>query len=151
VIFTSNLGVREAINTTDDVEEQRSIILTVVKERLRPEFYNRISQVVLFNALTHTQLERIVTMQLSQVAQKLADERSITMVMTPAAANYLADRSYDPTYGARPVGRTLQQLVLSPLAAALLGGDVRPGGTLCVDFTAGELTISAEASTAAIG
>jgi ATP-dependent Clp protease ATP-binding subunit ClpB len=135
IIFTSNLGVREAMDATDDPEKRKEIIHAVVKESLRPELYNRISQVLTFNSLTDKELERIVNMQLSALRKKLAEEREIALEVSPEAVAYLAKESYDPAYGARPVGRTMQQLVLSPLATAILGGDVLPKQTLRIDYS----------------
>jgi ATP-dependent Clp protease ATP-binding subunit ClpB len=116
--------VREATDATDDPEKRKEIIHEVVKATLRPELYNRISQVITFNALTDKELERIVATQIEALRKKLAEEREITLEITPEALAYLAKQSYDPAYGARPVGRTMQQLVLSPLATAILAGDV---------------------------
>ena len=135
ILFTSNLGVREAIETTDDSEKRKEIILEVVKASLRPELYNRISQVIAFNSLTESELERIVGVQLKALTHKLAEDRDITLEVTPEALAYLAAQSYDPAYGARPVGRTMQQLVLSPVATAVLAGDVGPNQTLTVDHS----------------
>jgi ATP-dependent Clp protease ATP-binding subunit ClpB len=130
VLFTSNLGVREAMETTEDLEKRREIILEVVKASLRPELYNRISQVIAFNSLGETELQRIVNVQLDGLRKKLAEDRDIRLEVTPEALAYLAKNSYDPAYGARPVGRSIQQLVLSPLATAVLAGDVSAGQTL---------------------
>lgn len=138
ILFTSNLGVREAIEATDDLEKRKEIILEVVKASLRPELYNRISQVVTFNSLTDKELERIVGTQIKALRKKLAEDREITLEITPGALAYLAKESYDPAYGARPVGRTMQQLVLSPLATAILAGDVTPKQTLLIDYIEGE-------------
>ncbi|HLH04812.1 MAG TPA: AAA family ATPase [Bryobacteraceae bacterium] len=130
ILFTSNLGVREAMAMTEDPEKRREIILTVVKETLRPELYNRISQVIAFNSLTDTDLERIVRVQLDALGKKLLEDRDITLEATPEAVTYLGKMSWDPAYGARPVGRTMQQLVLSPAATAVLSGEVSAGDTL---------------------
>ncbi len=138
ILFTSNLGVREAIEATDDLEKRKEIILEVVKASLRPELYNRISQVVTFNSLTDKELERIVGTQIKMLQKKLAEDREITLEISPTALSYLAKESYDPAYGARPVGRTMQQLVLSPLATAILAGDVSPKQTLLIDYIEGE-------------
>jgi ATP-dependent Clp protease ATP-binding subunit ClpB len=150
VIFTSNLGAREAVEIAENAEQRREMILDVVKDRLRPEFFNRISQVVVFDALSLEHVGRIVTMQLGVVARHLAEDRAVGLTVTPEAVAYLAARSYDPAYGARPVGRALQNMVLSPLAAALLSGDIRPNDTVTIDFAEDELRISTESSTAAV-
>ena len=138
ILFTSNLGVREALEATDDLDKRKEIIHEVVKASLTAELYNRISQVVTFNSLTDKELERIVSTQINALRKKLAEDREITLEITPKALAYLAKESYDPAYGARPVGRTMQQLVLSPLATAILAGDVTPKQTLLIDYIEGE-------------
>jgi ATP-dependent Clp protease ATP-binding subunit ClpB len=138
VLFTSNLGVREAMDATEDLDKRKGIIVEVVKASLRPEFYNRISQVITFNSLTQSELERIVNAQIAQLRAKLADEREISLELTQEALGYLARESYDPAYGARPVGRTLQQLVLAPLATALLAGEVAAGQAVQIGYVEGE-------------
>jgi ATP-dependent Clp protease ATP-binding subunit ClpB len=150
ILFTSNLGVREAMESTDDPEKRKEIIHEVVKASLRPELYNRISQVITFNALTDNELERIVNTQIEALRKKLAEEREIKLEITPQALAYLAKQSYDPAYGARPVGRTMQQLVLSPLATAILAGDVGPKQTLLIEYADPEgLNFSVQESVAA--
>jgi len=135
ILFTSNLGVREATESTDDPEKQKEIIHEVVKASLRPELYNRISQVITFNALTAKELERIVNTQIEALRKKLAEEREIGLEVTPEALAFLAKESYDPAYGARPVGRTMQQLVLSPLATAILAGEAAAGQVLQIEYS----------------
>jgi ATP-dependent Clp protease ATP-binding subunit ClpB len=120
VIFTSNLGVREANNMTDDPEKRGEIILEVVKATLRPELFNRLDEVVCFNSLSQEILEKIVTRNLTELGTKLVDERNICFEVEPAATAFLARESYDPSYGARPVERTLQRLVLSPISKMLI-------------------------------
>jgi ATP-dependent Clp protease ATP-binding subunit ClpB len=150
VLFTSNLGVREAIETTEDLDKRKEIIVEVVKATLRPELYNRISQVIAFNSLTEAELERIVNAQIVKLREKLGEERNVQLEVTPEALNYLAKQSYDPAYGARPVGRTMQQLVLSPLATALLAGEVAAGQTLQIGYVEAEgLTFTTQESAAA--
>ena len=145
VIFTSNLGIREAMEVTDDLEERKKIILDVVKKSLRPELYNRIGQVVQFNSLTERELESIVSKSINALTRKLADDREIGLVVTPEALTYLAQQSYDPAYGARPVQRTLQQIVLSPLASIILAGEVVAGQTMQIAYDPGEeVTVPAE-------
>lgn len=150
VLFTSNLGVREAMDRTEDPEMQKEIIMEVVKASLRPEFFNRLSQMVTFNSLTEVELERIVNTHLDKLRRKLADDRQIALSVTPEAVRYLAKLSYDPAYGARPVGRTMQQVVLSPVATAILSGDVAAGQTLQISYREeGGLEIGVDDSMAA--
>jgi ATP-dependent Clp protease ATP-binding subunit ClpB len=140
VIFTSNLGVREAMHAATDVDDARRIILEVVRVSLRPELYNRIGQIVAFNPITVRELERIVSTHLSALAKKLEEDRQIQLEIAPEALSLLAKRSWDPEYGARPAQRVLQRMVLSPLATAILAQDVLPGQRLTIGCEAGELT-----------
>ncbi len=135
ILFTSNIGAREAMGATEDPEARRTIILEVVRATLRPELYNRISQVVPFDALTSAELERIVGHSLERLRKRLAEEREIEMRVHEDALKYLAVLSYDPEYGARPVGRTMQQVVLSPLATALIAGEIERGQQLHIHYT----------------
>jgi ATP-dependent Clp protease ATP-binding subunit ClpB len=136
ILFTSNLGVREAMAETEDPEARKAVIFEVVKNSLRPELYNRLSQIVAFDALRQVELERIVEQHLRRLRDKLAEEREIEMEASEAAIGKLAEVSYDPAYGARPVGRTIQQMVLSPLALALLDGEIQRGDKLIINFSA---------------
>jgi ATP-dependent Clp protease ATP-binding subunit ClpB len=135
ILFTSNIGAREAMAATEAPEGRRTIILEVVRATLRPELYNRISQVVPFDALTSIELERIVEHSLERLRKRLAEEREIEMCVHDAALRHLAALSYDPEYGARPVGRTMQQVVLSPLATALIAGAIERGQKLHIHYT----------------
>lgn len=135
IIFTSNLGVREAMAATDDMEERKAIILETVKASLRPELYNRISQILAFNPLTLDHLARIVSEHLNRLQTKLAEEREIELSATESAVRFLAANAHDPAYGARPVGRTIQQLVLSPLATALLSGEIQQGQKIIINYS----------------
>lgn len=132
VLFTSNLGVRESAGAASD-EERREIILEVVRASLRPELYNRIGQVIAFNPLSKDELQRIVGVQLGALTRKLEEDREIHLTASPDALSFLAERSYDPEYGARPAGRVMQQLVLAPLANALLTEDIVPGQSVLLD------------------
>jgi ATP-dependent Clp protease ATP-binding subunit ClpB len=136
LLFTSNLGVREAMDATDDLDQRKDIILEVVKARLRPELYNRIGQILVFNSLTSAELERVVKLQIDALRRKLSDEREIELTVSDEAVVYLAKESYDPAYGARPVHRTLQRLVLAPLATTILAGEVLPGQSLRITYLA---------------
>jgi len=150
LLFTSNLGVREAMDTTDDLEQRKGIILEVVKASLRPELYNRIGQVIAFNSLTDAELQRIVMSQIDLLRKKLRDDREIEITISKEALAYLAKESYDPAYGARPVHRTLQQIVLAPLATAILAGDVIAGQTLAIGYLENEgLSFTVEGADAA--
>jgi ATP-dependent Clp protease ATP-binding subunit ClpB len=138
------------MDATEDLDKRKEIILEVVKGTLRPEFFNRLSYVLAFNSLTATELERIVNTHLDKLRKKLAEDREIGLVVSPEAVAYLAKESYDPAYGARPVGRTMQRLVLSPLATVILSGEVAAGQTLHIGYEeASGLNIGVEDSRAA--
>jgi len=109
-----------------------------LQERFRPEFLNRIDEIVVFEQLTKEQLAEIVELQLARLRARLA-ERRIDVELTPAAKELLAEAGWDPTYGARPLKRALQRLVENPLAAALLEGGFGEGDTILVDVRDGEL------------
>lgn len=149
LLFTSNLGVREAIETTDDSEERKGIILEVVKASLRPELYNRIGQVIAFNSLGRTELERIVATHFDAIRRKLAEDRNIQLTISSEALAYLARESYDPAYGARPVQRAMQQFILAPLATAILAGEVMPNQQLHIGCGEDGLTFHVEDAAAA--
>ena len=147
VLFTSNLGVREAMDMSEEPEKRKEIILEVVKANLRPELYNRISQVITFNALLEAELERIVQTHIDRLRKKMAEDREIALTVSPEALHHLCEQSYDPAYGARPVGRTMQQLVISPIATAVLAGDVAAGQELRIGYSETEgLIFSVEGS-----
>jgi ATP-dependent Clp protease ATP-binding subunit ClpB len=134
---------------TEDPQERTQIIMEVVKASLRPELYNRISQVIPFNALSDVELKKIVDVQLAGLRRRLADDRDIQLEVSPEALAYLAQQSYDPAYGARPVGRTMQQLVLSPVATAVITGEVTAGQTLHIGCSEEALVFSVPEGAAA--
>ncbi|WP_446743859.1 ATP-dependent Clp protease ATP-binding subunit [Silvibacterium acidisoli] len=134
VLFTSNLGAREAMRT-EDGEARREVILQVVRAALRPEFYNRISQIVTFDALSEAELDRIVARNFAQLGDRLREEYGIELSVTEAARRYVAAIGYEPEYGARAVERTMQQHVHSPLASALIAGSLEPRSALLIDAT----------------
>ena len=116
VLFTSNLGVREAMAAGDDPAVRETIILDVVRRSLRPELYNRIGQIIPFHPLGMPELQRIVATHLRALTRKLEEDRDVSLSASQPAIDRLARLSYDPEYGARPAGRVLQREVLSPIA-----------------------------------
>jgi ATP-dependent Clp protease ATP-binding subunit ClpB len=109
-----------------------------LRDRFRPEFLNRVDEVVVFEALTKDQLGEIVELQLARLRDRLA-ERRISLDVTDAAKELLAEEGWDPAYGARPLKRAIQRLVENPLALRLLEGDFAEGDTVRVDASDGEL------------
>jgi ATP-dependent Clp protease ATP-binding subunit ClpB len=109
-----------------------------LREHFRPEFLNRIDEIVVFEALTREQLGEIVELQLERLRKRLA-ERGIELELTPAAKEFLAEQGWDPAYGARPLKRAIQRFVENPLALRLLEADIGEGDTILVDARDGEL------------
>ena len=143
IIMTSNLGsdlILEAADNskTDEVKAQIDLLL---KKTFRPEFLNRIDEIVMFNRLSKEHIKGIVNIQLERVAKRLADRR-IHLDFTDAALDFIADSGYEPSFGARPVKRAIQIYLENPLSMKLLSGDVSDGQTITVDAGDGELVFS---------
>src|SRR3954462_8322633 len=132
LILTSNLGSTFLVDPTLDDEKKRDSVMSVVRQSFKPEFLNRLDEIVLFDALTRDELSHIVDLQLAQLAKRLAVRR-ITIDVTGDAHRWLADTGYDPVYGARPLRRLVQTAIGDPLARALLAGEIRDGSTVKVD------------------
>ncbi len=139
IVMTSNIGshhIREAAERGVLTEDERQRVLDRVmadlKAAFRPEFLNRLDDIVVFNNLTREDLERIVDIQMERVKRRL-QERGLTLDLTPAARAWLAREGYDPVYGARPLRRVIEKRLLNPLAQALLEGRFREGTTVTVN------------------
>jgi ATP-dependent Clp protease ATP-binding subunit ClpB len=126
ILLTSNLGVKEAIAATDDLAQRKEIIMKVVQGTLRPELFNRLSGVIPFNSLDVPTLREIVRINLRGVAAQVAEQHQATLEADDDAVALLADQAYDPAYGARPVERTIDRMVLSDLSRLIIGGEVQP-------------------------
>jgi len=138
VVCTSNLGVREANNMTDDPQKKAEIILEVVKSRLRPELYNRFDEVICFNSLDEAALEQIVARNLNDLGAKLVEEHGVELEVAPGAMSFLARKAYDPIYGARPVERTLQRMALAPIAKMLIAEEAQRGQKIRISYSESE-------------
>jgi ATP-dependent Clp protease ATP-binding subunit ClpB len=136
VIMTSNLGSHYLVDEL--TEGTRRKVMDALREHFRPEFLNRIDEVIFFHPLGREHLKRIIDIQLAGVVKRL-EERKIHIVLTDAAKELLVHEGYDPSYGARPLKRTIQRRVLDPLALRVLEGDFVDGDTVVVDATAGGL------------
>ncbi len=155
IIMTSNIGsvlIQEMTQSGVSSEAIKVRVLEELRAHLRPEFLNRIDEVIVFQPLSRDQIGQIVEIQLGRLRKLLAD-RKITLELTDAARRKLADEGYDPIYGARPLKRVIQQRIQNPLALKLLQGEFRDGDTILVDVDAnGEFAFSkavqAEAVTA---
>lgn len=132
LILTSNLGSTYLIDPTLDAEQKRASVMATVRASFKPEFLNRLDEVVVFEALTLDELTHIVDLQLALLESRLAVRR-ITITVTDAAKRWLADTGYDPAYGARPLRRLIQTAIGDPLAKLLISGDVADGSSVTVD------------------
>jgi ATP-dependent Clp protease ATP-binding subunit ClpB len=144
IILTSNLGSAAIANLPDDadVTQAEPAVMDVVRSHFRPEFLNRLDEIVLFNRLAQQHMGGIVDIQVARV-QRLLDDRKITLEVTDAARAWLGRVGYDPVYGARPLKRAVQRYVQDPLADLILRGDVRDGSAVHVDEGDGALNLSA--------
>ena len=146
LIMTSNLGSQFLVNEDMDADAKKKAVMDAVHMNFKPEFLNRLDDIVMFHPLTCEELGGIVDIQVAGVAQRLTDRR-ITLDVTAAAREWLANTGYDPAYGARPLRRLVQTEVGDQLARMLLAGKVHDGDTVLVDQTGGEhLELSAWAS-----
>ncbi len=155
IIMTSNIGshrILEYRGAPGGAEEAivRATVMEELRGHFRPEFLNRVDEIIVFHALSEEQLMEIVDIQLARLRARLA-ERRITLVLDDAAKRHLVKAGYDANYGARPLKRTIQKELETPLGRKILAGDVRDGDTVDVGFNdiTGELTFNAEAKTPA--
>ncbi|MGB7805153.1 MAG: ATP-dependent chaperone ClpB [Actinomycetota bacterium] len=132
VIMTSNLGSAVFNDPSMDREKQRQAVLDDVRGFFRPEFVNRIDEIVVFEPLGREEIAQIVDIQLRSLLRRL-EERNLMVELTDAARTYLADKGYDPAFGARPLQRVIQREIQDPLALQLLSGQIRDGETITVD------------------
>jgi ATP-dependent Clp protease ATP-binding subunit ClpB len=147
LIMTSNLGSREIQAAAEDDTQMREAVATVLREYFKPEFLNRIDDIVIFGQLSKDEIKKIIDVQLEKLRQNLA-ERGITLELDDAAKALLADKGYDPTYGARPLKREIQTLIQNPLAIKLLNGELSSGQTIRVTAEDGELKFTSGTATA---
>ncbi|MEO6604395.1 MAG: AAA family ATPase, partial [Aeromicrobium sp.] len=132
LILTSNLGSTYLVDSSLDTDAKHAAVMDVVKASFKPEFLNRLDEIVMFDALGTDELAHIVDLQVGSLAKRL-ESRRITLEVTAAAREWLAVTGWDPAYGARPLRRLVQQAIGDPLARMLLSGDVRDGHTVTVD------------------
>ena len=144
IIMTSNLGSSSIVGlSTHDQDAMRERVMEAVRQHFRPEFLNRIDEIVIFEPLSREQITEIVDIQLQRVSDRLAD-RNIELRTTPGAREWLANRGYDPVYGARPLKRLIQREVLDALAMKLLNGELHDGEVVTIDSTERGLSFQAE-------
>jgi ATP-dependent Clp protease ATP-binding subunit ClpB len=129
-------------------EEAKALVLAEVKTKFRPEFINRLDEIIMFHRLKREQMAAIVDIQFGRL-QKLVADRKITLALDEAARTWLANRGYDPAYGARPLKRVIQKSVQDPLAEAILAGRIKDGDTVAISVRDGGLVLNGEAIRAA--
>jgi ATP-dependent Clp protease ATP-binding subunit ClpB len=132
LILTSNLGSQYLVDPILDPEKRKESVLALVRQSFKPEFLNRLDEIVTFDALGKDDLAKIVDLQLLLLEKRLAARR-VSIEVTPGARGWLADVGYDPAYGARPLRRLIQSAIGDPLARLLIGGQVADGGSVRVD------------------
>ena len=135
LILTSNLGSPILIDPTLSIEQKREQVQVLVRQAFKPEFINRLDDIVIFQALTEDDLAQIVELAVDALQRRLKDRR-LTLAVTPDARAWLAERGYDPVFGARPLRRLIQSEIQDRLAMAILSGGVRDGDVVRVDVAA---------------
>ena len=150
VIMTSNVGAAQLGNSAplgfgnsasaaDLAQSER--ILTVAKKHFKPEFINRVDEIIVFNKLSHADLVQIIDLEIGKLRERLVG-RGLTLNVTDAAKELLISGDYDPEYGARPLRRAVEHLIEDPLADALLRGDFAGAAAVCVDAKDGKIILS---------
>ncbi len=140
IVMTSNVGsqlIQQVAVEGGSEDEMRTAVTEALQARFLPEFLNRIDETIIFHPLTREQIARIVEIQLAHLAGQL-EQRGIGLEITDAASKAVANLGYDPSYGARPLKRVIQQQIQNPLATEILKGDVDEGGMVIVDYNDGE-------------
>jgi len=133
LILTSNLGSQYLVDQSLDQEAKHELVNELVRRSFKPEFLNRLDDIVIFSPLSELDLAQIVELYVDRLSRRLGDRR-LELAVTPSARAWLAERGYDPIYGARPLRRLMQHQIDDKLARALLGGDIRDGDTVLVDI-----------------
>ncbi|HBF29023.1 AAA family ATPase, partial [Rhizobium sp.] len=143
IIMTSNLGADylTSVGENDDIESVREQVMEIVKASFRPEFLNRVDEIILFHRLRRSEMGTIVDIQMRRLVALLS-ERKIVIDLAPDARNWLAEKGYDPIYGARPLKRVIQKYLQDPLAEQILSGHVLDGALVKITAGSDRLLIS---------
>jgi ATP-dependent Clp protease ATP-binding subunit ClpB len=150
IVMTSNLGAEFLVNQPDgeDTDAVRDQVMAVVRAAFRPEFLNRVDEIILFHRLKKNEMGRIVDIQMKRL-QKLLDDRKITITLEPSARDWLAEKGWDPAYGARPLKRVIQKSVQDPLAEMILAGTIKDGENVTISGDKLGLTFNGKLAQAA--
>jgi ATP-dependent Clp protease ATP-binding subunit ClpB len=147
LIMTSNLGSREIQAAEGDQKQVREAVLQELRLNFKPEFLNRIDDIVVFRQLSQKEIAQIIDVQLDRLLQALKD-RNITISLDESARALLAREGYDPAYGARPLKRAIQTLIQNPLAVKILQGEILPGQVVRVTADGDNMTFHPQTATA---
>jgi ATP-dependent Clp protease ATP-binding subunit ClpB len=150
IVMTSNLGSEYLASQPEgqDSDAVRDQVMAVVRANFRPEFLNRIDEIILFHRLKRSDMTKIVDIQMARLA-RLLEDRKITIVLEPSARDWLADKGYDPTYGARPLKRVIQKSVQDPLSELILSGRIKDGEKVVISANKQGLTFNGKLAAAA--
>jgi len=150
IVMTSNLGADYLVNQADgeDTDAVKDQVMAVVRSAFRPEFINRVDEIILFHRLKKNEMGRIVDIQMTRL-QKLLDDRKIVVTLEPGARDWLAEKGWDPAYGARPLKRVIQKSVQDPLAEMILAGTVKDGEKVTISAGKQGLTFNGKLAAAA--
>ncbi|MEA2987823.1 MAG: ATP-dependent Clp protease ATP-binding subunit ClpB, partial [Alphaproteobacteria bacterium] len=150
IVMTSNLGSQFLVDQPDgeDTDAVRDQVMAVVRASFRPEFLNRVDEIILFHRLKRNEMTKIVDIQMTRLGKLLAD-RKITVVLEPSAREWLAEKGWDPAYGARPLKRVIQKSVQDPLAEMILAGTVKDGDKVVISADKQGLTFNGKLAAAA--
>jgi ATP-dependent Clp protease ATP-binding subunit ClpB len=148
LILTSNLGSQFIADPSLDEAAKKDAVMNVVRGTFKPEFLNRLDDVILFDALSTEELAEIVDLQVARLVRRLASRR-LTLEVTPAATEWLAVTGFDPVYGARPLRRLIQSAIGDQLARKLLAGEIIDGDTVTVDLDEDADALSVQPASAA--
>jgi ATP-dependent Clp protease ATP-binding subunit ClpB len=148
LIMTSNLGSREIQEVSEDEKQVREAVTQVLREHFKPEFLNRIDDIVIFHRLSREQITQIIDVQLERLRAML-HERNISLKLEDSARELLAREGYDPNFGARPLKRAIQTLIQNPLSMKLLRGEILPGQVVVVSARNGEMEFATDVAAAA--
>jgi ATP-dependent Clp protease ATP-binding subunit ClpB len=147
LILTSNLGSQFLIDPELDDAQKKEAVLGMVRAHFKPEFLNRLDDIVVFSALDKSELGQIVELNIDRLSSRLGEKR-LQLAVTPAARSWLADTGFDPIYGARPLRRLMQQQIDDQLANLILAGEISDGSMVLVDYQPGETNLSVSVSNA---
>jgi ATP-dependent Clp protease ATP-binding subunit ClpB len=150
IVMTSNLGAEILVNQPEgqDTDAVRDQVMAIVRASFRPEFLNRVDEIILFHRLQKSDMTRIVDIQMKRLA-RLLEDRKITIKLEPSARDWLAEKGWDPAYGARPLKRVIQKSVQDPLAELILSGRIKDGETVVISASKQGLKFNGELAAAA--